>query len=415
MKTCFAGGATGVSGMAARVPAVVVGAGVNGLGVARSLARAHVPTWLLDCDVRRPEMYTRAATRTKVRALSGTALIEDLVHLAGTKFLHSRPVLMLTQEETVKTISRHRDRLSARYRFTLPSPDVVDSLLHKHGFQHLAEQLGAPVPPLVRVRSPVDLAALEDLQYPVVIKPGERHAEYGRRFRKAYRVDSAVDAIELVRRMVPVMPDIVVQEWIGGPDSDIYFCLQHVASGGRVTASFTGRKIRSWPPQVGGTASCVAAPEAHAELAARTARFFGDAGVVGMASMEYKRDARSGRFLMVEPTIGRTDYQEEVATLNGVNLPHAAYCAELGLAFPVPSPAKRPVLWRVRVEDLQSAAAQGQRPADGYPHGARVIDALWRWSDPVPFFVHLLHRVRHVLFHRVSKIMPKSQAAGSRP
>ena len=43
--------------MAIDTPAVVLGAGLNGLGVARSLAREHVPVWLLDCDERRPEMH----------------------------------------------------------------------------------------------------------------------------------------------------------------------------------------------------------------------------------------------------------------------------------------------------------------------------------------------------------------------
>src|SRR3546814_4434504 len=101
------------------------------------------------------------------------------------------------------------------------------------------------------------------------------------------------------------------------------------------------------------TASCVAAPEVHAELSAMTTRFFQAAGVIGLASMEYKRDTRSGEFRMVEPTIGRTDYQEEVATLNGVNLPYAAWCSELGLPFPAPTATRRPVVWRVRSEDMQ--------------------------------------------------------------
>src|SRR3546814_6627002 len=101
------------------------------------------------------------------------------------------------------------------------------------------------------------------------------------------------------------MADVVVQEWIEGPDSSIYFCLQCLDRHGQVVASFTGRKIRSWPPQVGGTASCVAAPEVHAELSAMTTRFFQAAGVIGLASMEYKRDTRSGEFRMVEPTIDR--------------------------------------------------------------------------------------------------------------
>jgi D-aspartate ligase len=394
-------------------PAVVLGAGFNGLGVARSLAHARVPVWLLDSDARRPEMHTRVAKPLKVTALHGEALVEELVHLGTAPFSGLRPVLFLTQEESVKTVSHHRDRLTAFYRFSLPPVDIVDSLQHKQGFQLLAEQLGSPIPPLVHVRALADIPAIENLQYPVVVKPGERNAEYSRQFKKAYRVESAAEAGELIRRILPVMNDLVVQEWTEGPDSNIYFCLQYIDKRGQLAGSFTGRKIRSWPPQTGGTASCLAAPEAHEKLAAMTTRFFQGAHVIGMASMEYKRDSRSGEFRMVEPTVGRTDYQEEVANLNGVNLPHAAWCSELGLPFPAPVLSKPPVVWRVRSEDNQSAEAQGQLPARGFPHGGHVADALWRWDDPMPAMVHGVRRVQGALRRRASKMTSGSSAAGS--
>ncbi|MGH8184721.1 MAG: FAD-dependent oxidoreductase [Rhodanobacteraceae bacterium] len=395
-------------------PAVVLGAGANGLGVARSLARARVPTWLLDTDARRPEMFTRAAKPLAVRALHGETLVEDLERLAGTLFRDTRPVLFLTQEETVRTVSQSRERLADLYRFTLPPSETVHALQHKQGFQRLAEQHGAPIPPLVHVRTSDDLPKLERLHYPVVVKPGGRHAEYARQFKKAYRMEDAAQAGELVGRILPVMPDVVVQEWIEGPDSDIYFCLQYLDRQGQVVTSFTGRKIRSWPPQTGGTASCTAAPEAHAELSQLTEPFFRATGVVGMASMEYKRDARSGAFRMVEPTIGRTDYQEEVATLNGVNLPHAAWCSELGTTFPEPSPATRPRVWRVRSEDQQSAVAQKQSARQGF-EGARVVEALWRGSDPVPGLMQGWRHVQRALQSRATRMMPGSQTAGSKP
>lgn len=401
--------------MNADTPAVVLGAGINGLGVARSLARARIPVWLLDSDERRPEMRTRVARPLAIPAMHGEALVGTLERLGTTRFSGVRPVLLLTQEESVKTVSEHRERLAALYRFRLPAPDVVDALLHKHGFQRIAEQLGGPIPPLVRVRTPADLPHLERLAYPAVVKPGERHAAYGRRFKKAYRVESAADAIELVGRILMVMPDVVVQEWIEGQDSDIYFCLQYLDGQGRPVASFTGRKIRSWPPQVGGTASCTAAPEAHDELSRLTARFFRDAGVVGMAGMEYKRDARTREFRMVEPTIGRTDYQEEVATLNGVNLPYAAWCCESGRAIPASAAARRPVAWRVRSEDAQSAAQQGQRSGQGFPRGACVVDALWRWNDPWPSFARGYRLVRTALHARTARMMSASRPARSKP
>ncbi|MFC5582151.1 FAD-dependent oxidoreductase [Rhodanobacter terrae] len=359
-------------------------------------------------------MHTRAAKPVTVRSLHGETLVEELIRLAEAQFSGLRPVLFLTQEESVRTVSHHRDRLSALYRFSLPAMDMVDILQHKQGFQRLAEKLGSPIPPLVHIRTLADLPALENLRYPVVIKPGERNAEYSSQFKKAYRVESASEAAGLIRRILLAMSDVVVQEWIEGPDSNIYFCLQYLDKRGQVAGSFTGQKIRSWPPQVGGTASCVAAADAHEELSGMTTQFFQAAGVVGMASMEYKRDVRSREFRMVEPTIGRTDYQEEVATLNGINLPYAAWCSELDLPFPAAAMRERPVVWRVHSEDVQSAAAQGQSLKQGYPHDAHVADALCRWRDPIPCVAQIFQRARRALRSRTSKMMGGLPAARSK-
>lgn len=390
--------------MTAVTPAVVLGAGINGLGVARSLARARVPVWLLDSDPRRAELRTRAAKPLVIATLNGDALIDELVRVGSTQFAGQQPVLFLTQEESVRMVSRHRDRLTDLYRFSLPPENMVEALQHKHGFQLLAEQFDAPIPRLVRARAPTDLAALAGLHYPVAVKPGAHDAAYSRAFKKAYRVANAEECQDLVRRMLVVLPDVVVQEWIEGPDANIYFCLQYIDRGGQVAASFTGRKIRSWPPHVGGTASCLPAPEVDGELAALTTRFFQDTGVIGMASMEYKRDAYTGAFRMVEPTIGRTDYQEEVATLNGVNLPYAAYCVQLHLLMPTPESSPRRIAWRVRTEDAQSAVAQRQSPRSGFDGVAAVADALWRRSDPAPWLAERFRHLHDATCRRVARI-----------
>lgn len=400
---------------AAQAPAIVLGAGLNGLGVARSLARAGVATWLADSDPNRVELKTRAAKPLLIAALNGPALIEDLVRLGSTRFAGQRPVLLLTQEETVRAVSQARAQLAALYRFSLPPADTVAALQSKFGFQALAERFGAPIPPLVHVQSETGLAALATLHYPVVVKPGTRDDAYSRRFKKAYRIESAAAATELVQTMLPVLADIVVQEWTEGPDANIHFCLQHLDPRGEVTASFTGHKVRSWPPQVGGTASCAPAPDADAELSALTTRFFRATGVVGLAAMEYKRDARTGAFRMVEPTIGRTDYQAEIATLNGVNLPYAAYCSAIGMPMPAPRVPATPRSWRVRSEDRQSADAQHQSMRDGFAPTRRVVDALWRWDDPQPGLAQATRHLARALRSHLARLVPFPQSAGSKP
>lgn len=367
------------------VPAVVVGGGINGLGVARSLASARVPVWLLDKDPDQPGMHTRNATPVRLPTLAGPELVEALVAISEREFKRCKPVLILTQEHTVKIVSQFREDLWPHYRFLLPPHDVLGALLHKSSFQALAEKNGFSVPKSVHVRAREDLKRVRGMQLPVVIKPGTHGTAYDRHFKKAYRADSEAQTERLLGAMLDMASDVMVQEWIEGPDSNIFFCLQYISVTGTLQASFTGRKLRSWPPRVGGTASCTSATAEHGELSRITTEFFQLAGVCGFAGMEYKRDETTGRWVMVEPTVGRTDYQEEVATLNGVNVPFAAYCSLLGRGVTAPFAPRRPVVWRERESDTQSAAAQGQRLVTGMPPGAVVKDALWRWSDPRPF------------------------------
>jgi D-aspartate ligase len=197
-------------------------------------------------------------------------------------------------------------------------------------------------------------------------------------------VGSADELDTLWRSLKDTAGEMITQEWIEGGDSDVYFCLQY-RSRSSPTYSFVGRKICQWPPLVGGTASCVSAPEVYDELVAMTEKFFAQVGFVGIGSMEYKRDSRDGRFYMVEPTVGRTDYQEEVATLNGVNLPFAAYCAEIGRAYSPSSSLSTPRIWRDKPSYLNARATGALDLASEVSPGAKVVDAHFRFDDPMPF------------------------------
>ena len=383
-----------------RVPAVIVGAGVNGLGVLRSLAAAHVPCIVVDTSAALPAMRSRFGRKHVYRDDGADAVIRALEQIAAD-MRGERPALVLTQEHAVTHVSRQRERLQDLYRFTLPAHDVLTALMHKEGFYKLALAAGASIPRSCHITTTAQIDALAALQPPLVVKPGVRDRAYAARFRKAYRVESVGEAQTLVQRILPILADVVVQEWIEGADSDIYFCLQYVAAEGETAASFVGRKIRSWPPQVGGTACCAPAPDAKV-LSARTTAFFAHVGMRGFASMEYKRDVRSGEFFMVEPTIGRTDHQEEVATLNGVNIPLAAYRAELGLAVAPVSSSKKPVcVWRDRAAD-QRSAARSTSVAPWQPPQARIVDSLWRVADPMPAVVPFVSRLKRRA-HRIMR------------
>jgi predicted ATP-grasp superfamily ATP-dependent carboligase len=364
--------------------AIVVGVDLNGLGVLRSLGRARVTCVALDTDLSKPTARTRYGSKIRFGALSGTGFVDELMALRSR--FRTNPVLFLTQEPSVATVSSEYERLSGAFRISLPSVATMTTLLDKVLFQAEAEKYGCPIPRAFRLKTGSSEVIPSDLRFPCVLKPTTKNPAYEEQFKKAYRVRDAHEIASLWQDMQRVIDEAIVQEWIEGTDSDVYFCLQY--RGRNQRTSFVGRKLLQWPPLVGGTASCTSAPECADELTALTDAFFDSVGMVGICSMEYKRDRRDGRYYMVEPTVGRTDHQEEIATLNGVNIPLAAYFGEQGQPAPSSFRVDPPREWRDPIACYRVREATGDvEDADSMPPG-EIIDAYFRWYDPRPF-VHM--------------------------
>lgn len=379
------------------VPAVIAGAEINGLGVLRSLARLHVPTLVLDVTQSMPAMRSRYGKKVVVQSLDGEAFVRELLRLRSD--FSTDPVLFLTKERSVETVVASRERLREAYRFSMPDPQVMRVLMDKAEFQTLAERTGFPVPKAISFSDQEQLAKAKDLQYPCVLKPVIKTPAYDKQFKKAYRVDS-YEELKVILASIGSAAEMIAQEWIQGGDDAIYFCLQYRSEDGRTVESFVGRKLRSWPPQVGGTASCVPATEEESTLSSLTDRFFASVGFFGIGSMEYKRDSRSGHFYMIEPTVGRTDFQEEIATLNGVNIPGMAYRSELDLPA-LTNDRKRAAAWAVASIDRWSCELQPS--LRGFPAGLRRYDAIRRWSDPIPWCWSLGERLASRLTARTRR------------
>ncbi|WP_310565118.1 hypothetical protein [Hydrogenophaga sp.] len=373
--------------MIRKTPVVVTGGSANALGVLRSLA--HCDLTLLCDSTQATAWHSRHGRKVKGANTRAVSVVDDLLALAARLPAGERPVLILTEEKTVVHVSQARERLAPHFRFLLCEASLLSDLQSKEGFQRLAQQAGSPVPQGAVLRSAADLPTTRTLQYPCVFKPLEQDATYASRFKKAYKVASADEVAALYREIEPVMPHMIVQEWLDGEDSDIYFCLGFWdQQSNLVGESFTGRKVRSWPLQVGGTASCTSAPEAAAELTRLTNAFAQATGYVGQMGMEFKHDVRRGGFYMVEPTVGRTDYQHEIATLSGCNVLDMMVEHLAGAPVGRSGPAQA-VVWYDEVSDAKALAAGA--PDRLFSDRPRVA-AVWRPRDPMPTLADLAQR-----------------------
>jgi D-aspartate ligase len=382
--------------------AVIVRAELNGLGVVRSLARGGVPTIVVDTTRLHAGLWSRHCRVKRVERLHGVSFVDDLLNLQ--RELGGRPVLVLTDEMAVNTVSEHRDRLADAYHVELPPADMVSTLSDKARFQEFAEGHGLPVPRTAVLKHEPDLAWLGHLRFPVIIKPADKRPVYMGATERLHVAADRMQCEALCRKLLHTAGELVAQEWVDGPDSDIFFTLFHQGRDPDRLTVFTARKLVCHPPKIGSTAFCVAAPEAAEELEALTVKFIELSRYRGLGSIEFKYDSIHRRFVMIEPTVGRTDWQEEIATLNGVNIPLAAYRHAMGLP-PLPSAEARPAIaWQASFAHWTGRFA--------LPRRMQVRDGYWRIDDPLPALVFYgnaaLQRFRKVLRHRIREDAPMS-------
>lgn len=314
-------------------PAVITALNVNGLAVARVLGRHRVPVIAIHGNHSDPEAQTKFVD--EIWHPDGS-LVELLLH-QGPKF-RSRPVLVPITDDSVAAIAARVDELRAFYHVPMADPEMVAQLLDKTGFDRIARDLAIelelPLPDTFTIQSTADLErAAAALTYPCILKPPTKSAALeAAGGKKAFLLEDLAALRATYERFRSVQPEFIAQQYIPGGDDQVYFCLQAYGADHEPVASFTGRKLRQWRPYCGGTAACELVDEPR--LVELSTRFFKAVGMVGLGSMEFKRDPRDGAFYLIEPTVCRTDWQNAIADANGVPIAYLAYLAALGRDIP---------------------------------------------------------------------------------
>jgi predicted ATP-grasp superfamily ATP-dependent carboligase len=171
-----------------------------------------------------------------------------------------------------------------------------------------------------------------------------------------------------------------------------------------MVATFTARKLRQWPPEIG--QSCLG-EECRDETVARlSTELFDLVEYHGLAYLEVKRDAGTGEYFIIEPNIARPTGRSAIAEAGGVELLYTMYADALGLPLPVSAvQTYGGVKWIHVLRDLQSALFYWRRGDLTLGDWVRSIRgrkayALFSWSDPLPFLTAVIFGIPSLLSAR---------------
>lgn len=187
-------------------------------------------------------------------------------------------VVLPISTNAVLTIARYRDRIRAAV--PLPSLEVLRRVNDKPTVLKLAEALGIPVPGIAADR------------YPQVVKLRNDEGTYlspGQRYRIVHNEHQKQTAVSELSRW----RDVVVQEFIPGGGYGVGVLL-----GEEVHAAFVHRRVREFPVTGGPSTACVSIVDDR--MIQTAVRLLKAAGWRGAAMVEFRRDRRDGRDVLME-------------------------------------------------------------------------------------------------------------------
>ncbi len=340
--------------------AIVCGLDSHGLAMARALGKAGVPVYALRESPPLPGAATRYVRRTFAAAnLTSDSIVQELLAVRE-QIPHGSVALLAVNDRQVSAIASNIDRLQPHYRVAWANGTaVIANLLRKDQLEAWTRRQGLRYPRSVAFDEKSGAHAAAGFEFPVIIKPVQPLSSF-----KTLLAPDLPTLQRLLEQQAHDLP-ILGQEYIAGDDRQIYFgalMLDH----GRVVHGMVGRKLASHPPARGQT--LVAETVDNPEVLRLTEQFFAGTGLSGPVSLELKRDPQ-GRYWVIEPTIGRSDFWVELCISAGFNQPLLEYELACGLPLTQPAGTLQECVWYDTERDPMSYLSQAWQERRLRPRG----------------------------------------------
>ena len=384
--------------------ALVIGGILNGLSIARSLGRRGVPVWVTTP----PNIKLASCSRYTLRTLHWPeedceAQVAYLLELAE-RYQLDQWVLFPTSDESAALLSKFHAELSRRFRVSTPNWNVLRWAYDKRLTYRLAAEERVDYPSTILPGTEADLEGVS-FPFPAVLKPAT-HASINRfTTEKAWPAANREELLARYREARDLIPPdlILVQERIPG-GGEAQFSYAALCCDGQPIASLTARRTRQYPIDFGYSSSFVETLDVP-EIVAPSRRLLAAIRYTGLVEVEYKRDARDGRYKLLDIN-PRLWTWSPLGGRAGVDFPYLLW--QMMVGRPVPEQTGRTgVRWIRMCTDVPAAIHEmlrGRMSLGTYLRSLRgpVKFALMAADDPLPGLLDLpLFAYKH--FYNVYK------------
>src|SRR5579864_1786811 len=180
----------------ARCPVLVLGSGLTGIGVVRSLGRAGHEVYSI-CGPHEPPTQSRWCRPILKTWSPHVSPAELATYLSQLPLPHA--VLIACSDDWTRAVAELPETLRDRFPSSIASTSVINTLIDKWCFAEMLQQLDVPRPKTLLVRSLEDMAALPDSSYEnMFLKPLNSQEFSLRNGLKAFRPAGKNEALEFM-------------------------------------------------------------------------------------------------------------------------------------------------------------------------------------------------------------------------
>lgn len=373
-------------------PALVLSTGTAALGVIRSLGRRGVPVIALYHDpseVGWVSRFVAEAIRAPHPEHEEAALVELLLGLVPR---FGGGVLMPCSDGFLGAVSRHKADLARHYHVACPDPDVARTVLEKSLTYEAAAEAGVAAPRTALLESLEQAERYgSEAAFPCLVKPVTGHRYYQLFRKKMVLAESFAELMAAYREAAAAGSAVMLQEFVPGPDANgvnynSYFW------DGEPLLEFTAAKIRNAPPRIGSPRVVVS--QHVPEVIEPSRRLLRALRYSGFSCTEWKRDARDGRYQLMEVN-GRHNMSSRLAARCGMDFPWLEYRHHAYGERPAPRDFEDGVYWIDLSRDVAHTLVHWRSERQGI---ARILEPYLRphvfaeldIRDPRPFRNRLL-------------------------
>lgn len=312
-------------------PAIVVGGGVNGLGIIRCLGKKGVDVY---CAIDKKDEAVYSKYCKKCFVVPGVEHDLEILRKFLTDFekrLKYRAVLFPVSDISILNVSALIDEMD-NYCISISDKKILETIIKKKNFYQSLKEKETPHPKTIILNGPDNLEDISDItKFPVFVKPSMSQIfleKFGGK--KAFIADSEDELRKYVGLAKRHNIDVVIQEIVIGRPTNHLFIDGYFNKNSKPTALFARRRIRMWPQYYGNSTVCESIPISDADkMKDIVVNYLSSIGFQGIFSAEFKVDERDGIAKLLEINARSWWYNAFPANC-GIDIIFMAYLEAIG-------------------------------------------------------------------------------------